>query len=235
MYANQKPASEILYCQMKKFTPEINCYEIGGEDTQKLSSLMDKIGVYYKFGKSMIWMNGDIFMKGDLSEKDLDDMCRRYGVTKGWYDDREFFMMLFLGKRDPLKEDLLYAPANLSFTEHISIFIGKDSKWLERMETAFYEGDDYQRGLCNGFPITSIEAYAGFSPIFRGSFIDGTPFGFFSFFRHSAEYHQEELETVVRKWHDTVKRLSPKMYEEIRINEQIRYKKMLEQKSKQNF
>lgn len=93
------------------------------------------------------------------------------------------------------------------------IYIAKDESWLERIIAADNEKDGYELGRCFGFPETAIQAFHGDRSPFMGHFHDGNPLGYFTQFVFSEEYFEEELETS-KKWHDTVKNLSSKLYEE---------------------
>ena len=48
-----------------------------------------------------------------------------------------------------------------------------------------------------------------------GNKCDGTAMDFFKGFIQSQDYWKEEIESTSKRWHDTVKRLSPEMYSQI--------------------
>lgn len=226
VYANQKPASEIVYYHFQNFNPSIRCYEITEPEITTLCSTLNKIGISHRLGSSEIWVRDVGFTMKDLFLEEQQKLLERMGIPyHNNYSDQELSARIFLGKKTLSKEDLAYAPPNMSFFERVPIFIGRDNCWLERIICSYNHNDNYERGICNGFPETAVQAYVGERSLFEGSFHDGAPLGFFSFFRHSAEYYEEEQASTVRNWHDTVKKLSPKIYAEISVWEQKVYDK----------
>jgi len=108
-------------------------------------------------------------------------------------------------------ENFRYGDGNLStLPKRIvpAVIVAKDVVWLNRAKQAFLSGDEEETGRCYGYPETAVQAYMGRIPRYRDSneSISGT-------FIASEKHWEKELETV-KLWHDTVKKLSQKIYDQ---------------------
>lgn len=86
---------------------------------------------------------------------------------------------------------------------------------LEKLLNAMENDNERGLGRCFGYPETAIQAYLGELPSFEG---DKECYGllrFFMMFRMSEEFLDDEISSTSKRWHDTVKRLSPRLYAEI--------------------
>ena len=107
----------------------------------------------------------------------------------------------------------LYFPA---FTiSRIPLYVASNLDNLINTEKAD-KTEDHRllRELC-GFPDTAIQAFLGERERYAGNWINKSPLSFFTGFIFSADYHQEELINTSLRWHNIIKRLSPKLYSKI--------------------
>lgn len=86
---------------------------------------------------------------------------------------------------------------------------------LETLLNAMERGDERGLGRCFGYPETAIQAYLGERPAFEGDKGRYGALRFFMMFRMSEEFLEEEISSTSKRWHDTVQRLSPRLYAEI--------------------
>ena len=99
--------------------------------------------------------------------------------------------------------------------EQVPVYVGMNEEWKERIVSAECVYDEAELGRCYGFPETAIQDYLGIRPPFLGNFHDSRPLGYFTWFIQSAEFKDEEIELSAIRWHDIVKRLSPKLYRQL--------------------
>jgi hypothetical protein len=105
---------------------------------------------------------------------------------------------------------------NVPDREHIHIYFGQTQDNVEAMEKAFIEDDHKRLGELFGYPNTGTEAYMGLRERYPGKLCEkDSPLRIFCGFIFSQDYFKEEFESTSVRWHDTVQRLSPKMYREI--------------------
>ena len=100
--------------------------------------------------------------------------------------------------------------------ERVLIYMARTHDKKDKLMTASFQGDDYGQGRLFGFPETAIQAFHGERNRFMGDLDHGNPQGYFTQFVFSQEFFDEEYKSTSIRWHDTVKRLSPRMYEQIR-------------------
>jgi len=99
--------------------------------------------------------------------------------------------------------------------EWMPFYVAKKEENLMRLVLADETNDEQLLGKLFGYPDTAIQAYLGERPSFSGDLYDGSPLGFLNAsFTHSKEFLEEEIR-VPKRWHDTLCRLSPRLYSEI--------------------
>jgi hypothetical protein len=130
-----------------------------------------------------------------------------------------------------------------------SVYVGRDDNWLNRLMKADDEDNDLECGRCYGFPKTAIEAYMGERERFYGKFDvqmghytivqclfelaeEDIPHEkldpFIQFVFSQDNFRQEFISTSLR-WHNVVRRLSPKIYDQIGRDDKIPYKPTAEE------
>jgi len=103
------------------------------------------------------------------------------------------------------------------YIERVSMYVGQTQELCDRLIQAVQDRDSYALGRLFGFPETAIQAYHGERSPFMGELNDRTVLGaFFTQFVFSQEYFDEEFQNCSVRWHDTVKRLSPKIYKQLK-------------------
>jgi hypothetical protein len=100
-------------------------------------------------------------------------------------------------------------------TNFQTLYISKNPEFTKRLLKASKIGDEKEIGRMYGFPETAIQAYLGERRPFIGKTHYNNPLDFFTGFVFSQKYFKEELESTSKRWHDTIKKLSPKMHQEI--------------------
>jgi len=104
--------------------------------------------------------------------------------------------------------------------ELISLHIAQEQKLIDLLITARLDLDHFEIGRLYGFPKTSTEAFLGIRERnYSTRLRDGNPAGYFTPFVFSEDNCQEEFRTTSLRWHDTIKRIAPRVYEEIRKSE----------------
>lgn len=104
-------------------------------------------------------------------------------------------------------------------SETFSVHVGKDETSLNALKNA-KDSKDFGKAL--GFPETATMAYAGEIPKIefgsdeRDIYVPRGIIRHFAQFVLSKDHYKEELETA-KRWHDTVKRTSPFLYEIIKM------------------
>lgn len=101
-------------------------------------------------------------------------------------------------------------------SEQARFYVGKDEAWCNRLKNSYDSFDEYETGACYGFPETAIAAYHGDRKRLMTSLKDGTPESYFTQFVFSKESFKEEFNSTSIPWHNTVKKLSKKMYSEVK-------------------
>ena len=105
--------------------------------------------------------------------------------------------------------------------ELVPVFVARHPADIYRMHMAWPGGGEKDRilGELFGYPKTAIDAYMGKIP--RSCSKTGIgistrdPESFFTQFVFSEEFFSEEYKTAQR-WHDTIRKLSPLLYEEVK-------------------
>ena len=100
--------------------------------------------------------------------------------------------------------------------ERVPISVAQSDDKRDALLAALNNEDDYELGRLFGFPETAILAFHGILSPFMGDLYDGTPHGYFTQFVFSQNFFDEEYRSTSVRWHDTVKRLSPRMCDEIK-------------------
>ena len=107
----------------------------------------------------------------------------------------------------------VYFPA---FTiSRIPLYVASNLDNLINTEKADKTEDNRLLGKLYGIPDTAIQAFLGERERYAGNWINKSPLSFFTGFIFSADYHQEELINTSLRWHNIIKRLSPKLYSKI--------------------
>ncbi|MBN2095376.1 MAG: hypothetical protein JW727_04975 [Candidatus Aenigmarchaeota archaeon] len=103
--------------------------------------------------------------------------------------------------------------------EFVDIALARDESTLSRFAKAKENGDERELERLYGFPESAISAYLGEVPACRYEeildYIGPSPLAFFTNYVFSREKYEEEIENTSKRWHEAVKRLSPKLYEMI--------------------
>lgn len=94
-------------------------------------------------------------------------------------------------------------------------YVARSEDDLERLLEAMENDDERELGRCFGYPETAIQAYLGELPPFEGDKNSYGALRFFMMFEMSDEFLDDEISSASRRWHDTVRRLSPRLYAEI--------------------
>lgn len=98
---------------------------------------------------------------------------------------------------------------NIKNTEIIRFYFGKDIELAEKLKNT---DSNYKAGILLGYPKTAVKNFVG-----GGSKSDiqiPKELRPFSYFTLSKKHAQEELK-ILRLWHDTIKKLSPRLYAEL--------------------
>lgn len=113
--------------------------------------------------------------------------------------------------------DFFYRDPNTGASVELAKFyIGKDKSWCERLKNSYDSCNSHETGICYGFPETAIGAFHGDRKRLMTDLYDGTPESFFTQFIFSKESFKEEFKSTSVRWHDTVKKLSKKIYSEVK-------------------
>ncbi len=171
------------------------------------------------------------FMIGNFGILDLDDNSSKFNLSKLRLESQTYIRLLEkLGLKYNIQEvktsDVLLKEGinskgkillrRIKFKNpHIIIYLSRYENLKDQLQHAFESGDSVMLGKLYGFPETAIQAYHGQRSPFMGCLDNGVPLDYFTNFVFSKDYFKEELESTSQRWHDTVKRLSPKIYKEI--------------------
>lgn len=119
--------------------------------------------------------------------------------------------------------------SNPTYSQHddsyLDILVASQPSDLERAVRSFDPRDDEAFGQAMGYPQTAIDAHQGKRERFWGNMLrDGKPHSFFihQTFILSQDYFKEEINEPCMRWHDTVRRLSPRLYKKITAHMQDR-------------
>ena len=138
----------------------------------------------------------------------------------------ELNMVYFVGCLERFEMGFCIYPdgtqTELPILEQVPIYVARKPEVLEELLNAVDTHDEYSLGRLYGYPETAIQAYLGYRDRFMGNMFQH-PCGYFAQFVFSRDFFEEEYE-IPLKWAHTVKRLSPKMYEEI---SRIDYRKIM--------
>ncbi len=99
--------------------------------------------------------------------------------------------------------------------ERVPVYVAQNLDLLTRLENAYYNRDETELGRLFGFPETAIQAYLGERNPFMGDLDNNDVKGYFTQFIFSQDFFKEEYNSTSLRWYNTLKKLSPKMYEEI--------------------
>lgn len=121
------------------------------------------------------------------------------GAVRGFFE--ELGMPYYLSIRGEL-------PFMMAYVAH-----SEDN--LEKLLNAMENDNERGLGRCFGYPETAIQAYLGELPSFEGGKECYGLLRFFMMFRMSEEFLDDEISSTSKRWHDAVKRLSPRLYAEI--------------------
>ena len=102
------------------------------------------------------------------------------------------------------------------FFESSEYHVGKDERSLKNLVIGWKELDEEKIGRAYGFPSTSIDAFVGKRERFPSDYFIRTNLSPFTGFIFSKEFFKEELATTSKIWEESIKRISPKTYSEIK-------------------
>lgn len=93
------------------------------------------------------------------------------------------------------------------------VYMSRTDEGLQNIVEAGMRQDKRGIGLALGYPRTSVDAFISGDRTFASNVADGDlAVGAFNFFTLSSDHHEEEL-AVAAEWADTVRRISPTIYD----------------------
>jgi hypothetical protein len=108
-----------------------------------------------------------------------------------------------------------YSEKSIPAVEILPLYIGRDDYCVEKIFNAKKTNNNYNLGIMFGYPDTAIQAFLGNRTRFNSKYFESIQSLMFTQFVFSKDFFKEEFNEVSKIWENTIKRLSPRLYNEI--------------------